>query len=78
MHLLISVFSFDVKLGGGRPGSQQEGPCRGGWEAGAVPHFFVPLAAVPSAEVVATARAGGSLASPALSLRIEGPSSSSR
>jgi hypothetical protein len=50
----------------------------GGRHGESAPHFFAPLGQLRSAAIVATGGVGVSLASPALSLRIDGPSSSSR
>jgi hypothetical protein len=62
VYLLISAFCFGVK-------------CR---DEGAIPHFFAPLDDLPSAATVAADCTDGSISSLALSLRIDGPSSSSR
>ena len=50
----------------------------GGRDDGSGPHFLTPLGGLPSAAVAATGGTAGSVASLALILRIDGPSSSSR
>jgi hypothetical protein len=50
----------------------------GGGDARPARHRFAPLGGLPSDAVVATGEVAGSVASLALSLRIDGPSSSRR
>jgi hypothetical protein len=78
VHFLISVFVPSVKHGGGYPRSQYEVLVDPWGVAGTGALRFISLAPFGLPSAAATDCTGGSVALPALSLRIDGPSSSRR